>query len=109
MERDWAGDNTGWDATWQAIGANDPWTLDTYFEGLHWPALLDSGSSVSMVRSILLPLHLPVVRITCIVCFHKHVECCPIVEIPLITWVSPTRSSWQGSSGSRTGKGRPGF
>lgn len=87
MECDWAGDPPppGWDIAWQAVGADDrpaPWILDTYFEGLHWPALLDSWTSMMMVRTALLP-SLPVVRVTHIACFHGHVECCPVVKIPL--------------------------
>lgn len=94
MECDWAGDPAGWDEAWQAVGADDrpaPWILDTYFEGTPWPALLDSGSSVSMVRSALLPSQLPVVRVTCIACFHGHVECCPVEEIPLYYLGQPRR------------------
>lgn len=45
--------------------------------------LVDSGSSISMVRSTLLPPHLPVVCTSRIACFHGHTEDCPVVQVHL--------------------------
>lgn len=54
-------------------------------------ALLDSGSSVSMVRSHLLPAGLPVVRWTTVVCLHHHAWQLPVVHI----WLGYLGTFWQ--------------
>lgn len=59
-----------------------PWVLETYYEGQPWQMLVNSGSSVSMVRSSLLP-SLPTVWATCIACFHGQTETCVVVCIQL--------------------------
>lgn len=64
MECDMAQERPKWDEdeVWQAVAAKGcpaAWILDTYFEGHKWPAMLDSGSSISMVKSHLLPEGLP--------------------------------------------------
>lgn len=58
------------------------WTLPVRLAGRVLTALLDSGSSISMVRSALLP-QLPVLRVASVACFHGHVEHCPVVTVPL--------------------------
>lgn len=58
------------------------WTLPVCLASWVLTALLDSESSVSMVRSALLP-PLPVLHVTSVACFHGHVEHCPVVMVPL--------------------------
>lgn len=54
------------------------WTLPVRLAGRTLTALLDSGSSISMVRTSLLP-SLPVIRMASVACFHGHMEHCPVV------------------------------
>lgn len=56
------------------------WTLLVHFTGRTYTALLESGSSISMVRSSLLP-SLPVLRLAPMACFHERVERCPVVSV----------------------------
>ncbi|XP_054841809.1 uncharacterized protein LOC129333892 [Eublepharis macularius] len=51
--------------------------------GRRLSAFLDSGSSVSMIRTRLLPAGLPVVRTATVACFHGHSETYPVVRVPL--------------------------
>lgn len=87
MECDLADDPSGWDETWQAMTAEthqpQPWILETHFEGHPWQTLVDTGSSIFMVRSSLLAPSLPVLRTTRIACLHGHTEACPVVRIQL--------------------------
>lgn len=81
-----AGDPAGWEEVRQAATEQPnrpkPWVLETFYEGQPWQTLVDSGSSVSMVHSSLLP-SLPTIRATCIACFHGHTETCAVVRIQL--------------------------
>lgn len=68
MECDEAGESRGWEEARHAATEGDtrpkPWVLETHYEGQCWKTLVDSGSSVSMVRSSLLPANLPVLCTT---------------------------------------------
>lgn len=89
MECDWAiaeSEGDSWEGVYQAKELREragPWLLPVYYEGQEWQARLDSGSSVSMIRSTLLPTQLPVIRVVNIACFHGHSEACPVVELTL--------------------------
>lgn len=58
------------------------WTLPVHLAGHVLTAILDSRSSISMLRSSLL-LQLPVLQVASVACFHRYVEQCPVVTVPL--------------------------
>ena len=54
--------------------------VSIHLYGQQVEAILDSGSSVSMVLEGLVPKTLPVQRTAAIACFHGHVSKCPVVD-----------------------------
>lgn len=77
--------DAGWDLALPATTANSGWpafTAEIILAGLRREALLDSGSTISMVRADLVPPDLPVIRWTHILCFSNHPHKWPVKAIP---------------------------
>ena len=81
MECDW-----GADSTLQAVHHGPrprALVITVRLDGGAYDALIDSGSSVSMILAPLVPPGLTVIRRTAITCLHGHAEESPVVMVLL--------------------------